>query len=137
MEYMHRLQAVDSTVIRAHHHAAGAKGGLRKRLGCSKGGLSTKIHLWVDSAGLPMRIEIVPAQVSDYTGYDLEMADYLPLPTVLVADWDYGSGPIREDIESRNALPMISMRKNRRVRKALDMTIYTLRNMVERVRPFS
>jgi hypothetical protein len=23
---------VDSTVIRAHHHAAGAKGGLRKRL---------------------------------------------------------------------------------------------------------
>ena len=27
-----KLQMVDSTVIRAHHHAAGAKGGLRKRL---------------------------------------------------------------------------------------------------------
>lgn len=27
---------------------------------------------------------------------------------------------------------MIPMRKNRRVRKAVDMTIYTLRNMVER-----
>ena len=27
-----RRQMVDSTVIRAHHHAAGAKGGLRKRL---------------------------------------------------------------------------------------------------------
>jgi transposase len=26
------LQMVDSTVIRAHHHAAGAKGGLRKRI---------------------------------------------------------------------------------------------------------
>ena len=26
------LQMIDSTVIRAHHHAAGAKGGLRKRL---------------------------------------------------------------------------------------------------------
>ena len=27
-----KLQMVDSTVIRAHHHAEGAKGGLRKRL---------------------------------------------------------------------------------------------------------
>lgn len=27
-----KLQMVDSTVIRAHHHAAGAEGGLRKRL---------------------------------------------------------------------------------------------------------
>ncbi|WP_233253548.1 transposase, partial [Paracoccus binzhouensis] len=35
-------------------------------------------------------------------------------------------------IESRNALPMIPMRKNRKVRKVVDMTIYTLRNMVER-----
>ena len=27
-----KLQMIDSTVIRAHHHAAGAKGGLQKRL---------------------------------------------------------------------------------------------------------
>ena len=27
-----KLQMIDSTVNRAHHHAAGAKGGLRKRL---------------------------------------------------------------------------------------------------------
>ncbi len=38
---------------------------------------------------------------------------------------------IREDIENRNALPMIPMRKNRKVRKSVDMTISTLRNMVE------
>lgn len=31
-----------------------------------------------------------------------------------------------------NALPMIPMRKNQKVRKAVDMTIYTPRNMVER-----
>ncbi len=43
-----------------------------------------------------------------------------------------GYDKIREDIESRNALPMIPMRKNRKVRKVVDMTIYTLRNMVER-----
>ena len=79
-----------------------------------------------------MRAEITPEQDSDYTGYDLVMADNLPQPAVLVADRGYDSDKIREDIESHNALPMIPMRKNRRVRKAVDMNIYTLRNMVER-----
>ena len=76
-----------------------------------------------------MRTEITPGQDSDYTGYDLVMADNLPQPAVLVADRGYDSDKIREDIESRNALPMIPMRKNRKV---VDMAIYTLRNMVER-----
>ena len=76
-----------------------------------------------------MRTEITPGQDSDYTGYDLVMADNLPQPAVLVADRGYDSDKIREDIESRNALPMIPMRK---MRKSVDMTIYTLRNMVER-----
>ena len=84
-----------------------------------------------------MRTEITPGQVSDYTGYDLVMADNLPQPAVLVADRGYDSDKVREDIERRNALPMIPMRmipmrKNRKVRKTVDMTIYALRNMVER-----
>ena len=53
-------------------------------------------------------------------------------PAVLVADKGYDSDDIRDDVEKRNAWPMIPMRKNRKVRKAVDMTIYTLRNMVER-----
>jgi len=79
-----------------------------------------------------MRTGITPGQDSDYTGYDLVMADNLPQSAVLVADGGYDSDKIREDIESRNALPMIPMRKNLKVRKAVDMTIYTLRNVVER-----
>ncbi|SOC20424.1 transposase [Rhodobacter maris] len=79
-----------------------------------------------------MRTEITPGQESNYTGYDLVMEENLPQPAVLVADRSYDSDKAREDIESRNALPMIPMRKNRKLRKAVDMTIYTLRNMVER-----
>ena len=79
-----------------------------------------------------MRTEITPGQDSDYTGYDMVMADNLPQPAVLVADRGYDSDKIRADVEGRNALPMIPMRKNRKVRNAVDMTIYTLRNMVER-----
>lgn len=79
-----------------------------------------------------MRTGITPGLDPDYTGYDLVMADNLPQPAVLVADRGYDSGKIRDDIESRNALPMIPMRKNRRVRKAVDMSIHTLRNRLER-----
>jgi len=79
-----------------------------------------------------MRTEITPGQDTDYTCYDMVVADNLPQPAFLVADRGYDSDKIREDIENRNALPMIPMRKNRKVRKAVDMAIYTLRNMVER-----
>lgn len=108
------------------------KGTPKEARGRSRGGFSTKIHLRVNGAGLPMRTEITPGQVSDYTGYDLLMANILPQPAVLVADRRYDSDKVREDIESRNALPVIPMRKNRKVRKVVNMAIYTLRNMVER-----
>lgn len=97
----------------------------------SRGGFTTKIHLRVKGVGLPTRTEITQGQDSDYTGYDLVMADNLPQPAVLVADREHDSDRIREDIERRNALPMSPMRKNRKVRKVVDMAIYTLRNMVE------
>ena len=79
-----------------------------------------------------MRTGITQGQDSDYTGYDLVMADNFPQPAVLVADRGYDSDETREDIEGRNAVPMIPMRKYRKLRKVVDMTIYTLRNMVER-----
>ena len=40
--------------------------------------------LRVNGAGLPMRTEITPGQDSDYTGYDLVMADNLPQPVTSV-----------------------------------------------------
>ena len=47
------------------------RGAPKEALGRSRGGFSTKIHLRVNGAGLPMRTEITPSQDSDYTGYDL------------------------------------------------------------------
>lgn len=94
--------------------------------------IPTRIHLRVNGVGLPMKTEITTGQDCDYTGSDLVMADNLPQPAVQVADRDYVSDKIREDIENRNALPMIPMRKSRKERKALDRTIYILRNMMKR-----
>ena len=78
-----------------------------------------------------MRTEITPGRESDYSGYDLVMADNLPQPAVLVADKSYDPDRIREDIKSRNAVPMIPIRKNARTqerknaRTARDVGLWT------------
>ncbi|UOZ11906.1 IS5 family transposase [Amycolatopsis sp. WQ 127309] len=71
------IVSVDSSVVRAHQHAAGArkKGGCSdgiealaldgEELGRSRGGLSTKIHLAVDGRGLPIRLLLTPGQAGD------------------------------------------------------------------------
>ena len=129
-----KLQLVDSTVIRAHHHAAGARGGLLTRGSWpfESWVLDQDPSSFVNGAGLPMRTEITPGQDPDYTGYDVVMADNMPQPAVPVADRGYVSDKIREDIKRLNALAIIPMRKNRRVLKSGDITIYTRRKIGER-----
>jgi transposase len=47
---------IDSTIVRAHQHRAGApKKDDDQAIGRSKGGLSTKIHALVDALGNPLR----------------------------------------------------------------------------------
>ncbi|ABF62274.1 hypothetical protein TM1040_3302 (plasmid) [Ruegeria sp. TM1040] len=49
---------------------SGRKRGIpRQGFGRSRGGFSTKIHLLVNAAGLPMRTEITAGQTSDYLGF--------------------------------------------------------------------
>ena len=47
---------IDSTIVRAHQHSAGAqkKPGEDQAIGRSRGGLSTKIHTLVDALGNPV-----------------------------------------------------------------------------------
>ncbi|MFF8300237.1 MULTISPECIES: IS5 family transposase [Streptomyces] len=67
------LVQIDSTIVRAHQHAAatGRKGGRRpdepddEALGRSRGGLTTKIHLACDGRGRPLALLITPGQRHD------------------------------------------------------------------------
>lgn len=79
-----------------------------------------------------MRSDITPGQASDYLGFDLGMDDNLPEPCVVLADRGYDSDKIRETMEARNVVPVIPMRKSRKLRVAVDRTLYRLRNLVER-----
>src|SRR6516162_2158853 len=62
---------IDSTIVRAHQHSAGApKKDDDQAIGRSKGGLSTKIHALVDALGNPLRFLLTPGQTHDLTGAD-------------------------------------------------------------------
>lgn len=79
-----------------------------------------------------MRTEITPGQTSDDLGFDLVMADNLPKPSVLLADRGYDADDVRRTMEARDVLPVIPMRKTRKLRVAMDRALYRLRNLVER-----
>jgi transposase len=58
------LHLIDSSIIRAHQHAAGGtKRGADHAIGRSRGGLSTKINAVVDQDGLPLRIILSPVRL--------------------------------------------------------------------------
>ncbi|GLX41307.1 hypothetical protein Sros01_73800 [Streptomyces roseochromogenus] len=69
--------AVDSTIVRAHQHAAEAREkGPRpaSRLIMPRGGLTTKIHLAADSRCRPLAFVLTPGQAGDAPAFEQVMA---------------------------------------------------------------
>lgn len=123
---------LDSTVIRAHQHAAGAKGSCAdaEALGRSRGGFSTKIHVACDGLGQPVKIILTPGQDHDVTqgsalisGSDADK---------IIADKGYDSDAFVAEIESRDAEAVIPPRSNRLEQRDYDKEQYKERNVVER-----
>jgi transposase len=79
---------------------------------------TTRIHLLVNAPGLPVRTEITAGQTSDCLGFDLVMADNLPIPSVLLADRGHDADSIRKSMGKRDVLSVIPMRRSRKKRVA-------------------
>ena len=69
---------IDSTVIRAHHLAAGQKGNSETRFWPFKSGFMTRFHLIANAHGLPIRAELSGGEVSNFKGFDALVDDDLP-----------------------------------------------------------
>lgn len=67
--------SIESTIIRAHQHAAGAKGGKHNReaRGKSQGGFSTMLHLRVEGKGTPMTLVLTAGQRHETTTFEVLM----------------------------------------------------------------
>ena len=122
---------LDSTVIRAHHHAAGMNGGGDDQcLGRSRGGFGTKIHLAVESLGLPLEIRLSPGQDADITHAETLLGDHRP--GAVLGDKGYDSDAFAKSVEGRGAAVVIPPRSNRTAPREYDAVVYKERNKVER-----
>jgi transposase len=122
---------IDSTIVRAHQHSAGAqKKTVKTRRSGSKGGLSTKIHAMVDALGNPTAFFLTPGQA-----HDLEGADAL-LPQMqadaLLADKAFDADQrVIEPLRAAGKKIVIPPKSNRKVPRTFDREMYKARHLME------
>ncbi|MGW4983856.1 IS5 family transposase [Streptomyces mirabilis] len=153
--------AVDSTVCRAHQHAAGArKRGPADRsepgdhaIGRSRDGLSTKVHLASDGRARPLALIVTAGQAGDAPAFEAVMARIrVPRsgfgrprtrPAAVLADRAYSSRAIRGHLRRRGiraVIPHPADQIGHRLRRGrlggrppgFDADAYKQRNTVER-----
>src|SRR5688500_8926710 len=98
--------------------------------GRSRGGLSTKVHLAVTTAGKALRMLLSEAQRADVSMAP-DLLDGLR-PRVVIADRGYDSDRLISHIEAKGARAVIPPRSNRRWIRPTDWKLYGLRNIIER-----
>lgn len=124
---------IDSTVVRAHQHSAGAikKEGEDQAIGRSKGGLSTKIHATVDALGNPTGFYLTGGQACDLEGADALMPILLEADSVL-ADKAYDADErMINPLQQAGKTIVIPSKKNRKTQRAYDKVLYQARHLVE------
>ena len=130
----HLVQMFDSTVVRAHVSAAGAKGGQQNQaLGRSRGGFSCKIHLKTDFDGLPLAFHLTGGEVSDSTQLKTSL-DIGPdiTPRAAITDKGYDSAKNRAFCRERRIAPIIPHRSNSKSRpRFFPKLLYKTRARIE------
>ena len=84
---------IDSTTIKCHRAATGARGGGAEAIGRSRGGLTTKLHNGVDSLGFIRRLLTSPGQRGDCTCAEAPTAGLQPV--AVVGDKGYDTDTLR------------------------------------------
>jgi len=138
------IHYVDGTTIRAHQHAAGARGGdaEAEALGRGRGGFSTKVHLRAEGGGKPLALLLTPGQRHEATVFEALMAQGAVKragrgrprrrPRRIVGDKGYSSRTIRSYARAHGIAATIPRKRNERRRGPFDRAGYRARNLVER-----
>jgi transposase len=134
---------LDSTVIRAHAHAAGARQHAgRQALGRSRGGFSTKLHLRCDGRGRPVAFHLTGGERHDLLGVGpLFERGILRTgrrgrprwkPEAVIADKAYSAAWLLDVLRRKRIVPIIPSRADQPENPDFDHETYRGRNAVER-----
>lgn len=128
------LLMIDSTIVKAHPHAAGARrssGGQRAQaLGRSRGGFTTKLHAAMTERGELVRYHLTGGESADITqAHRLVRArDGI----AVVADRAYDSDAFIAYVRALRMRAVVPARANRRRPRRVDPDAYATRNVIER-----
>ncbi len=122
---------IDSTIVRAHQHAARAKGSSRNEcIGRSRGGLSTKIHALCDAPGNPPAFHLTPGQACDLDGADV-LLDGIQAGN-LIADKGYDAiERVIDRLKAAQIRPVIPPKSNRKAPRDHDKALSKARHLIE------
>jgi len=124
---------IDSTIVRAHQHSAGAKKNPEndQAIGRSKGGLTTKIHTTCDALGNPTGFHLTAGQDHDLDGADALM-DKLTVADAALADKAYDADErVRDKLKEKNCEVVIPSKSNRKEPIPYDKDLYKSRHLIE------
>ena len=129
---------IDSTIVRAHQHAAGAvkkNGGQEVRaLGRSRGGSSTRPHAACANETTGVSFVLTGGERHDGVGFELlwKALPSSPAPEAAVMDKAYDSKGIRQVLADQGVEAVIPARSNRTETIHHDREKYKRRQQVER-----
>ena len=129
----HCYLLIDSTIIKAHPHAAGAwnQGQAIQALGRSRGGFSTKLHALVSEHGRLVRYLLTGGEVNDITQAKALVSKDVEGRGV-VGDRAYDSNEFALHLEELKLEVVIPSRANRVAPRSIDTEVYRRRNVIER-----
>jgi transposase len=115
---------IDSTVVRAHQHSAGAVGRdpNQQAIGRSRGGLS--IHALTDALGNPTRVLLTPGQAHDLVGSDVLLTD-------LSAGAVIADNRVIQPLKQAGIEAVIPPKSKRRTVRNYDRELYKARHLIE------
>ena len=108
-----KLRFLDASHIKVHQDASNPAGGQQQQaIGRTKGGLNTKLSVWVDIQGRAVAVSLAPGQQADVTVAQASTRPKLR-GTITVADKGYDSDEFRTELRRYGSRPCIPPRCNR------------------------
>lgn len=126
-----KLRFLDASHIKVHQDASNPAGGQQNQaIGRTKGGLNTKLSVWVDGQGHAVALSLAPGQQADVTVAQASSRPKLR-GTITVADKGYDSDEFRGELQRYGSRACIPPRCNRLKPASWHRGYYRKRHKVE------
>ena len=121
----HRLHLHQSPTLRVRRK----RGAKKQKIGPSRGGNTTKIHILTDVIGRPFQLLLTAGNVNDVSAAP-ELINQLEGAQYLLGDKGYDADNLRALIREQGSRPVIPGKANRKRKIPLDKSRYRSRHLV-------